>query len=178
MKNEFRQELNKILVDLKERIKTIRSHKLSLGFLENIEVSIYGSKFLLKSLCLISQLDPLTFRLDPFDPSSLGQIEKAIEQRRLSLTLTKEKNSLIVRFPELTEEMKKEILKSLTSLKEEIRIKARLTRDEYLKKLKAKKNEMSEDDFYRTREDLDKEVENFNQQVEEIFSLKEKEVLG
>ncbi|GIW65383.1 MAG: ribosome-recycling factor [Candidatus Parcubacteria bacterium] len=178
MKDEFRQELNKILSELTERIKTIRGHKLSLGFLENIEVSIYGSKFLLKSLCLIVQLDPLTFRLDPFDPNSLKEIEKSIEQRKLSLIITREKNSLIVRFPELTEEMKKEIFKSLNSLKEEVRIKARLVRDEYLKKLKSKKDEMSEDAFYRTKEDLDKEVDNFNHKVEEIFSSKEKEILG
>lgn len=178
MNQLFKQDLNKILVELKERLKTIRGHKLSLGFLENIEVSVYGSKLLLKSLCLISQLDPLTFRLDPFDPNSLKEIEKAIEQRKLGLTLTREKNSLIVRFPDLTEEMKKEILKSLNSLKEEIRIKARLVRDDHLKKLKSQKEEMSEDAFYRSKEELDKEVDKFNEEVEEIFRLKEKEILG
>lgn len=178
MNQSFKQDLNKILVELKERLKTIRGHKLSLGFLENIEVSVYGSKLLLKSLCLISQLDPLTFRLDPFDPNSLKEIEKAIEQRKLSLSLTREKNSLIVRFPDLTEEMKKEILKSLNSLKEEIRIKARLVRDSYLKKLKNQKEEISEDEFYRSKEELDKEVDKFNEEVEEIFRIKEKEILG
>lgn len=178
MSQSFKQDLDKILVELKEGLKTIRGYKLSLSFLENIEVSIYGSKFLLKSLCLIFQLDPLTFRLDPFDPNSLKEIERAIEQRKLGLTLSREKNSLIVRFPEMTEEMKKEILKSLNSLKEEIRIKARLVRDEYLKKLKSKKEEMSEDAFYRSKDELDKEVDNFNEQVAEVFRTKEKEILG
>lgn len=178
MSQLFKQDLSKILTELRERLKTIRGHKLSLGFLENIEVSVYGSKLLLKSLCLISQLDPLTFRLDPFDPNSLKEIERAIEQRKLSLTLTREKNSLIVRFPDLTEEMKKEILKSLNSLKEEIRIKARLARDDHLKKLKSNKEKMSEDDFYRNKEELNKEVDKFNEEVEEIFRIKEKEILG
>ncbi|MCS7200693.1 MAG: ribosome-recycling factor [Patescibacteria group bacterium] len=178
MKEEFKKQLNQILEELKERIKTIRGHKLSLGFLENIEISLYGSKLLLKSLCLISQLDPLTFRLDPFDPNSLKEIEKAIEQRKLSLTISRDKNSLIIRFPDLTEEMKREILKSLNSLKEETRIRGRLLRDEYAKKLKLKKDDMPEDLFYRTKEDLDKEIDRFNQQVDDIFLSKEKEILG
>ena len=76
-------------------------------------------------------------------------------------------------------EAKKKILKTLAELKEEIRIKARKARDEFLKELKNKKEkgEISEDDFYRTREKIDEEIEKFNKSVEEIFQAKEKEIL-
>jgi ribosome recycling factor len=176
----FKKELEKILNEFKERLKGIRSYKLSLGFLENLEISVYHQKFPLKSLCLISQLDPLTFRLEPFDPNSLREIEIAILERKMNLTVVKEKNSLVVKFPPLTEEAKKEFLHQLNILKEETRVKGRLKRDDFLKKLKDEKAEgkISEDNFYKTKENLDKEIEKFNKEVENIFVQKTKEILG
>jgi len=180
MIEDFKKELQKILNELQERLKNIRSHKLSLSFLENLEISLYHSKYPLKALCHISQIDPLTFRLEPFDPNALREIETAILERKMRITVTKEKNSLLIKFPPLTEEDRKEIVKSLQSLKEEIRVRGRQMRDEFLKKLRTEKEEgkISEDKFYKTKENLDKEIEKFNQEVEKIFSQKEKEILG
>jgi ribosome recycling factor len=180
MIEEFKKELQKTLSDLQERLKNIRSHKLSLSFLENLEISLYHSKYPLKALCHISQIDPLTFRLEPFDPNALREIETAILERKMRITVTKEKNSLLIKFPPLTEEDRKEIVKSLQSLKEEIRVRGRQMRDEFLKRLRTEKEEgkISEDKFYKTKENLDKEIEKFNQEVEKIFSQKEKEILG
>jgi ribosome recycling factor len=180
MIEEFKKELQKTLSELQERLKNIRSHKLSLSFLENLEISLYHSKYPLKALCHISQIDPLTFRLEPFDPNALREIETAILERKMRITVTKEKNSLLIKFPPLTEEDRKEIVRSLQSLKEEIRVKGRKIRDEFLKRLKTEKEEgkISEDNFYKIKENLDKEIEKFNQEVEKIFSQKEKEILG
>jgi ribosome recycling factor len=149
MIEEFKKELQKFLAELKERLKGIRSHKLSLG------------------------------RLEPFDPNSLKEIEIAILERKMNLTVIKEKNSLVIKFPPLTEEAKKEILRELRSLKEEFRIKGRLKRDEFLKKFREDKEQgkISEDSFHKTKENLDKEIEKFNQEVENIFQQKEKEIL-
>jgi ribosome recycling factor len=179
MIENFKKELQKILSELQERLKNIRSHKLSLSFLENLEISLYHSKYPLKALCYISQIDPLTFRLEPFDPNALKEIEKAILERKMRMTVTKEKNSLLIKFPPLTEEDRKDIVRALQSLKEEIRVKGRQLRDEFLKKLRIEKEEgkVSEDNFYKTKESLDKEIEKFNQEVEKIFSQKEKEIL-
>jgi ribosome recycling factor len=180
MIEEFKKELQKIIGELQERLKNIRSHKLSLSFLENLEISLYRSKYPLKALCHISQIDPLTFRLEPFDPNALKEIEIAILERKIRITVAKEKNSLLIKFPPLTEEDRKEIVKSLQSLKEEIRVKGRKMRDEFLKRLRTEKEEgkISEDKFYKTKENLDKEIEKFNQEVEKIFNQKEKEILG
>jgi len=180
MIEEFKTKFKKITDEFKEKIKGIRSFKLSLGFLENLEVSLYHSKYPLKGLALISQIDPLTFRLEPFDQNSLKEIEYAILERKLGLTVIKEKNSLIVKFPVLTEELKKDILKDLTQLKEEARIKGRQVRDDFLKVLKRKKEqgEISEDDFFKLKDTLDEEIDNFNKEVDNIFKSKEKEILG
>ena len=180
MIEEFKKELNKVINEFRERLKEIRSHRLSLGFLENLEISLYHSKYPLKALCLISQIDPLTFRLEPYDPNSLKEIEIALLERKIGISVVKEKNSLLIKFPPLTEEAKKEIIKSLNNLKEEIRVKGRRIRDEFLKRLKADKEagKISEDNFYKTKENFDKEIEKFNQEVENIFKQKEKEILG
>lgn len=174
MEEEFKKQLNQLKKELIGRLKNIRGHRLTLSYLENLEIEIYNSKHFLKALCLISQLDPLTFRLEPYDPNSLKEIEKALYQRKINLI--QEKNGLIVKFSPLTEEARKEILKELNKLKEEIRIKARFSRDEMMKKLKTQKGKMSEDEFYKTKEALDEEIEKFNQEVEKIFENKEKEI--
>ena len=180
MIDEFKKQTQKIISEFKEKLKSIRSHKLSLGFLENLEISLYHSKYPLKALCLISQIDPLTFRIEPYDPNALKEIEIAILERKMRITVTREKNSLLIKFPPLTEEDKREIIKSLQTLKEEARIEGRKVRDEFLKMLKNQKDEgkISEDNFYKTKEHLDKEIEKFNQEVENIFNQKEREILG
>jgi len=180
MINDFKNELEKLISDANRTLKEIRGHRLGLSFLENLEIEIYGQNFPLKALGFISQLDFLTFKIEVFDESMINEIESGIRNKNLGLSVSKEKKSLIVKFPPLTEETKRNILKSLNQLKEEIRIKARKLRDEFLKTLKNKKEkgEISEDSFYRNREEMDKEIEAFNKKVEEIFKNKEKEVLG
>mgnify|MGYP001026933008 CR=1 FL=1 len=180
MIEDFKKELQKIINELQEKMKSIRTHKLSLSFLESLEISLYHSKYPLKALCHISQIDPLTFRLEPYDPNALKEIEIAILERKMRTTISKEKNSLVIKFPPLTEEDRKEIVKSLQILKEETRVKGRKIRDEFLKRLKNQKEEgkISEDNFYKTKENFDKEIEKFNQEVENIFQQKEREILG
>ncbi len=180
MSQDFKQELEKILNDFYSRLKSLRSFKLSLSFLENLEISLYHQKYPLKSLCLISSVDPLTFRLEPYDPSYLKEIEVALLERKMGLNIIKDKTSLLVKFPPLTEEVKKDILKELAKIREETKIRARILRDEFLKKIKSDKEEgkISEDQFYKSKENLDKEIENFNEKVEKAFKEKEREIIG
>jgi len=179
MIQEFKKNLDSLISELKAKLNEIRGHRLGLSFLENLEIEIYGRDYPLKSLGFLSQLDHLTFRFEAFDENSLGEIESGLRNKNLGLSLSREKKSLIIKFPPLTEETKKKILKTLAELKEEVRIKARKLRDEFLKELKNKKErgEISEDDFYKTREKIDEEIEKFNKSVEEIFQVKEREIL-
>ncbi|GBD34655.1 Ribosome-recycling factor [bacterium HR35] len=180
MINDFKKALESLLNEFKEKLKEIRGHRLNLTFLENLEIEVYGKDYPLKALGFLSQLDPLTFKLDVFDETLLSSIEAGLNNRNLGLSLSKEKRSLIIKFPPLTEETRKKIIKNLNELKEEIRIKARKLRDDFLKDLKAQKEkkEISEDNFYKTKEAFDKEIENFNKKVEELFQAKEKEILS
>ncbi len=179
MSEEFKKTLNQLIQELKERLKQIRGYRVSLNWLQEFEIEAYGRKMPLKGICHVVQLDPLNFKLELWDESILPEIERSLRASGVSLQVYREAKNLMVKFPPLTEELKKELLKSLHQLKEEYRIRARKERDEFLKELKDKKDrgEISEDSFYREKKKIDDEIEKFNDSVETIFIQKEKEIL-
>jgi len=180
MIENFKKELEKILSELREKLKQIRSYKFALHWLENVIINAYNGKYELKSLASISQLDYSKYKVEPWDQNIISDIERDIKKTNFGGSVIKEKNYLIVTFPPLTEETKKELLKNLSQLKEEFRIRSRRIRDDFLKELKEKKEnkEISEDLFFKTKEKVDKEIEEFNKKLEELFKEKEKEILS
>ncbi|MFZ8848148.1 MAG: ribosome-recycling factor [Minisyncoccia bacterium] len=180
MIEEFKKELQSILEEFRNKLREIRSYKFTLHWLENVLINAYGKKYELKSLASISQLDITKYKVEPWDENILADIERDIKKTNFGGSVIREKRYLIVTFPPITEETKKELIKNLGQIKEEIRIKARKLRDDFLKELKDKKDrkEISEDIFYKTKEKADKEIEEFNKKVEELFKEKEKEIIG
>ena len=180
MIEEFKKDLQTILEEFKGKLREIRSYKFALHWLENVMINAYGKKYELKSLASITQLDMMKYKVEPWDESILSDIERDIKKTNFGGSVIKEKRHLIVTFPPITEETKRELLKNLGQIKEEIRIKARKLRDDFLRELKEKKDkkEISEDIFYKTKEKTDKEMEEFNKKVEELFREKEKEIIG
>jgi len=179
MSEDFQKFLNQLLQELKEKLSKIRGYRISLSWLQELEVEAYGRKMPVKGIAHVVQLDPLNFRFEPWDENILPEIERALRSSGVSLQVYREGKNLIVKFPPLTEELKREIIKSLQKLKEEFRIKSREGRDEFLKELRKKKEqkEITEDDFYREKEKIDKEIEKFNQSLDNLFAQKEKELL-
>lgn len=175
----FKEELKKLIGEVNEKLKQIRSYRFALHWLENVLIDAYGKKFELKSLASISQLDLLKYKVEPWDINIIQDIERDIKKTNFGGSVIKEKNYLIVNFPPLTEETKRELLKNLNQIKEEYRIKSRKIRDDFLKTLKEKKEnkEISEDLFYKTKEKVDKEIEEFNKEIDNLFKEKEKEIL-
>ncbi|GIW66261.1 MAG: ribosome-recycling factor [Candidatus Parcubacteria bacterium] len=180
MIEEFIKKLNSIIKEFEEKLKNIRSYKFALSWLENIEITVYGKKHNIKSLASISQLDYSKFRIVPWDNSIITDIERDLKNTNFGGSIQKDKDGLIVSFPPITEETKKNLLKTLNSLKEEFRIKIRLLRDEFLKELRKQKDEkkISEDIFFKNKDKVDNEVEKANKKIEELFSNKEKEILS
>lgn len=179
MLENYKGNLQKIEAEFKEKLAGIRSNRLSLSFLENIEFSVYGAKYPLKGLAHISQLTPLKFKTEIWDAGIINPIEQELQQRKMGMTINREGNALIITFPPLSEESRKDILKELNRLKEEIRIRSRRARDDFLKNLKnqKEKGEIGEDTFFKTKEKSDEEIEKFNREVERLFEAKEKELL-
>lgn len=180
MIDNFLKNLNSLLREFEEKLKSIRSYKFALHWLENVEINAYGKKYELKSLASISQLDYAKFKLVLWDANIINDVERDLRKTNFGGSINREKDGLIVTFPPITEETKKNLLKTLGQLKEEFRIKIRVLRDEALKELKKDKEEkkISEDMFYKNKEKIDQEVEKANKKIEELFKNKEKEILS
>ncbi|MEK7673832.1 MAG: ribosome-recycling factor [Patescibacteria group bacterium] len=180
MIDDFKKDLQKLSGEFKDKLAEVRSNRLSLSFLENIEFVVYGGKYPLKGLAHISQVTPLKFRAEIWDEGIIPTLEQEMSQRKMGITVNREGNALVINFPPLSEESRKDILKDLNHFKEDIRIQSRKTRDDFLKDLKNKKEnkEIGEDIFFKTKERADDEIEKFNKEVEKIFEQKERELLS
>ena len=163
---------------LKKELSLLRTGRASPALLDGISVNYYGAKQPLKHLGAINTEDARTLRLKLWDVSLIHQIEQEIRYSNLGLQAIADKDSLRIIFPELTQERRKTLLKLVSEKLEDARISIRQIRDEYWKDIQDKEREakLTEDDKYRLKEELQKLIDKTAKALEEIASLKEKEI--
>lgn len=179
---EFKKNLEKEVAYLKQEIILIRTGKASPALIENILVETYAgaAKLKLKELATITAEDSLTLLIVPFDPSTISDIEKAILKSSLHLTPKVEGKNIYIKFPLLSEEQRKNLLKLVSQKAELSRERIRIQRDEARKKIKNffENKQISEDEKFRMEKEIDKITQEFNNQISEIKEKKEKEIMG
>ncbi len=179
--NQVTEAMKKSVEHTRSEFTSIRTGKASPALVENLDVSVaaYGSVMKLNSLAVITAPEPRMLVVQPFDPSTSGDIEKAIRESKLGLNPVNEGQRIRLPIPELSEERRVEMVKSVKSMAEEGRVRVRGARKDGMdlgKKMKAD-NELTEDqqrDFEASVQELT------NQYVGEIDALteaKEKEVM-
>lgn len=148
--------------------------------LDSVKVESYGSFVPLKNIASVSIEDPKTLRIAPWDKSQIKSIEKAIVGSNLGLSVATDDLGIRVIFPQLTTETRKTLVKILKEKLEESRIAARRERETILADIEAKEQEsqMTEDEMFRAKEELQKIISETNGNLEAIFEKKEKEVMG
>ncbi len=158
--------------------KGLRTGRATPVILDGVQVSAYGSMQPLKHVATISVEDARTLRVQPFDMSVLKDIERAITQADLGLGTVPDQTGIRVSFPDLTGERRAELIKLAKGKLEEARATVRVVRDECWKDIqeKEKNSEMSEDDKFRAKEDMQKRVDAANDALEKTFDSKEKEM--
>ena len=160
---------------------SIRTGKASPSLVENLDVSVaaYGSAMKLNGLAVITAPEPRMLVVQPFDPSTSGDIEKAIRESKLGLNPVNEGQRIRLPIPELSEERRVELVKSVKSMAEEGRVRIRAARKDGMnlgKKMKAD-NELTEDgqrDYESSVQDL---TNKYVGQVDSLTDSKEKEVM-
>jgi ribosome recycling factor len=164
----------------RSEISLLRTGRASPALLENIKVDYYGAKALLKSMASISTKDARTLRVAPWDLESITQIEQAIRASELGVQPIVEKNLIRVVFPELTEERRNSLLKILAGKLEEAKISLRREREEVWRDIqdKEQRGELSEDDKYRYKDELQKIIEKSMKTLEETAAKKKEEIRG
>jgi len=176
----FKIELKKIEEFLAKEYSQLSTGRASPMVLDGVLVESYGSHQPIKNVASVSIEDPKTLRIAPWDKSQIKAIEKAVVAADLGLSVAVDDSGIRVIFPQLTTETRQKLVKVLKEKLEEARVAVRKERERVWDDIqtKEKKGEMTEDEKFRAKEELQKIIDEINQNLENIFEKKEKEVLG
>jgi ribosome recycling factor len=158
---------------------TVRTGRASAALLDRIEVEYYGTPTPLKQLATISVPDARMLAIQPFDPSSIRAIEKAIQESDLGLTPSNDGKLIRLPIPQLTEERRKELVKVVRNLAEEHKVAVREIRRDAMKGLKdlVDKGEVGADEEHRAEERVQKITDEHTKHIDELLKHKEAEVM-
>lgn len=151
------------------------------GLVENLDVHVssYGSVMKLKGLAVISTPEPRLILIQPFDPSTVHDIGRAINESKLNLNPLVEGRSIRLPIPALTEERRKDLVKLVKSQAEEARVRVRGARKAAMdsaKKLKAE-NIVTEDGQRDLETQIQKLTDKYVKEIDELVAVKEKDIM-
>jgi ribosome recycling factor len=177
---ESTKRMNVALEHVKHELAGVRTGRASVTILDGIHVEAYGSKMPLNQLAGLSIPEPSLILVQPFDPSTLAAIEKAIRSSDLGLNPASDGKLIRVPIPALTEERRKELSRHVHKQAEEGRNALRQVRrdaNERLKKL-LKDHTISEDDERRGLDEVQKITDGHTKLVDDLQKKKDQELLG
>jgi len=177
---EVNKRMNAALDHVKHELAGVRTGRASVTILDGVHVEAYGSRMPLNQLAGLSVPEPSLIVAQPFDPSLLGTIEKAIRASDLGLNPANDGKVVRIPIPSLTEERRKELSRHVHKLTEESRNSIRQVRrdaNERLKKL-LKDHKISEDDERRGLEDVQKITDQHVGFIDELQKKKDADLLG
>ncbi len=161
------------------QLSQIRTGRASTNILDNIKVDYYGSLSPLKNIAHVSTPDAQLILVQPFDPSSLEIIEKAITLSDTGLIPNNDGNVIRINVPALTEERRKELVKSACKFGEDGKISIRnIRRDANDQLKKEKESGLSEDNFKRALDNTQELTDKYIKKIDGLISAKEVDILN
>lgn len=175
---QFKQSLKNIEEWLKGEFSGIRTGRANPSILDGIKVEAYGSEMPINQVANVSVEDARMIRITPWDMSQAKSIEKAIMVSDLGLSVTVDDKGLRIVFPDLTADRRSALIKIAKQKLEEAKVSFRSEREKSIKDIDAaeKAKEISEDEKFRMKADLQKVLEDSTRVLDEIFAKKEKEI--
>jgi len=163
---------------LSKEFQGLRTGRAAPALLDIVQVEAYGSRTPLKQVASISVEDARTLRVNPYDASLVKDIERGIAALDLGVGTSVADTSIRVSFPELTSERREEIIKVAKHKLEESRTAVRAARDETWSDIQSKErdSEITEDDKFRLKDDMQKRIDDANKALETLFEKKETEI--
>ena len=177
--SDTKQKMDKAIDHYKKEVSFIRTGRASINILNPVKVDYYGVPTPLSNIANITIPEAQLISINPFDPSSLELIEKAITDADLGLTPNNDGNVIRLNIPSLTEERRIELVKQIHKIIEDGRIAIRNIRrdaNEQLKKLE-KSHEISEDNLKRALDNIQEVTNQHIETLNQIQDSKEKEIL-
>jgi len=176
---QFETKMNKTLSALNSELATIRAGRANAGVLDQIRIDYYGTATPIAQIGTISTPDPRTLVISPWDANLLKEIEKAIQLSELGINPANDGKVIRLSFPQLTEDRRRELTKSVAKHAESARVAIRNIRRDAVEDFKnqKKKSEITEDDLKLAEKDIQKMTDDFIKEIDNIASKKDKELL-
>lgn len=172
-------KMDKTLESLGRELATIRTGRASLSILDGISLEYYGSQSPLNQVATLSVPESRLIVIQPWDPSVIKDIEKAIMRSDLGLTPNNDGKVIRIPIPPLTEERRMQLVKLVKKCGEEAKIAMRNIRRDAISDAKEfeKEKVISEDELHRAQDEIQKITDRLIEKVDELIEKKEKEVL-
>jgi ribosome recycling factor len=171
--------MEKTMESLHIDLGKIRTGRANPGLLENLNVDYYGTPTRLRSLATLSAPEPRLLIVQPFDPSGMDGIERAILKAEMGLSPINDGKVLRVPIPELTEERRRDLVKSVKKIAEDHKLGVRHARRDAIAMLKdmRKDGELPEDDSKRAQKKVQDSHDEYVRKIDEFVGAKEGEIL-
>jgi ribosome recycling factor len=176
---ESEDRMDKAVGALRDNLVTIRTGRASPALVERLLVEYYGTPTPLNQLATISVPEPRLLAIRPWDPNALADIERAILKSELGLPPSNDGKIIRLTIPRLTEERRQELVKIVGKRVEEGKVAIRNIRRDAIEDLRELENEklISEDEFYRAKDDVQEITDEFVIKMDEIGRDKEREII-
>jgi ribosome recycling factor len=176
---EAQSRMDKSVEHARTEFNTVRTGRASAALLDRIEIDYYGQRTPLKQLATINVPEARMLTVQPFDPSSIKAIEKAIMESDLGLTPSNDGKIVRLPIPQLTEERRKELVKVVRHMAEEHKVAVREIRRDAMRHLKdlVDNGDVGADEEHRGEERVQKLTDDHSKQIDELLKHKEAEVM-
>ena len=177
--NKTKEKMDKAINVASEELKGVRTGRASAGLLDRINVDYYGTPTPIKQLATINVPEAQLITIQPWDKSTITSIEKAILSSDIGITPSNDGNIIRLSMPPLTEERRKELSKVVHHMGEEAKVALRNVRRDSIEELKhmQKDGVISEDDYYREHDHIQKITDEHTHKVDDLIKAKESELM-
>ncbi len=174
-----KKRMEKCVEDLQQNLASVRTGRASVSILDHIQANYYGTPTPLNQMASLSTPDPTMIVIQPWDPSTIPNIEKAILASDLGLTPTNDGKVIRLPIPPLTEERRKQLAKSVGHIAEQHRVAVRQVRHDANDQLKQamKAKEISEDEEKEGLKKIQDLTNEYISKVDALLKKKEAEIL-
>jgi ribosome recycling factor len=158
---------------------TVRTGRASAALLDRVNVDYYGTATPLKQLATINVPEPRMLTVQPFDPSSVKAIEKAIQESDLGLQPSNDGKLIRLPIPQLTEERRKELVKVVRRYAEDGKVAVRNVRRDVMRHLEelVRNGEVGDDEERRAENQVQKRTDEHTKAIDELLKHKEAEIM-
>jgi ribosome recycling factor len=173
------RRMDRSIESTRQEFNSVRTGRASAALLDRIVVDYYGQPTPLKNLATISASDPRTLTVQPFDPTSIKSVEKAIQESDLGLQPSNDGKLIRLPIPALTEERRKELVKVVRRYAEDGKVAVRNVRRDVMRHLEelVRNGEVGDDEERRAEQQVQKLTDEHTKAIDELLKHKEAEIM-